>query len=87
MPNTKSAEKRARQGARRNLLNRQAKSKLKTLEAQFVKLVKEGKKEEAAKALRTVNSAFDKAAKSRAIHPRTGDRKKSRLAAQLNKAS
>jgi small subunit ribosomal protein S20 len=86
MPNTKSAEKRARQGARRNLLNRQAKSKLKTLEAHFLKLVKEGKKEEAAKVLRTVSSALDKAAKRRAIHARTGDRKKSRLATQLNSA-
>jgi small subunit ribosomal protein S20 len=85
MPNTKSAEKRARQNDRRNLRNRQVKSKLKTLEVQYLNLVKEGKKDEAAKTLRTVTSALDKAAKAGAIHARTSARKKSRLATRLNR--
>ena len=42
-----------------------------------------GKKDDAAKQLRTLSSAFDKAAKSGAVHRATADRKKSRLALRL----
>jgi small subunit ribosomal protein S20 len=45
-----------------------------------------GKKDAAAKQLRTLSSAFDKAAKSGVVHRATADRKKSRLALQLAKA-
>jgi ribosomal protein S20 len=54
MPNTKSAERRMRNSARKNL--------------------------------RTISSAFDKAAKSGTVHRATADRKKSRLALRLAKA-
>ena len=53
---------------------------MKTLESKYLGLVKEGKSEEAATALRAVSSALDKASKARIIHKGKGDRKKSRLA-------
>ena len=48
-------------------------------------LISAGKKSDAATALRTVSSAFDKAAKTGVLHRATVDRKKSRLNAQLNR--
>ena len=86
MPNTKSAERRMRNSARKNLRNRSAKSRLHTLEVGYLELLSAGKKDEAAKELRTLSSAFDKAAKSGVVHRATADRKKSRLALRLAKA-
>ncbi len=86
MPNTKSAERRMRNSARKNLHNRGIKSRLHTIEVSYLELLSAGKKEEAAKQLRTISSAFDKAAKSGAVHRATADRKKSRLAVRLAQA-
>jgi small subunit ribosomal protein S20 len=86
MPNTKSAERRMRNSARKNLHNRTIKSRLHTIEKSYLELLSEGKKDEAAKQLRTLTSAFDKAAKVGAVHRATADRKKSRLALALAKA-
>lgn len=85
MPNTKSAKRRVRSSARRQQLNQSVASRLKTLEKKFHGLVTAGKKDEATAELRTVSSALDKAAKSNVLHWATANRKKSRLAAQLNK--
>jgi small subunit ribosomal protein S20 len=79
MPNTKSAQRRMRNSARKQLHNRSIKSRLHTLENSYLELLGAGKKEDAATALRTINSAFDKAAKSGVVHRATADRKKSRL--------
>lgn len=79
MPNTKSAERRMRNSARKQLHNRSIKSRLHTLENSYLQLLGAGKKDDAAKALRTISSAFDKAAKSGVVHRATADRKKSRL--------
>jgi small subunit ribosomal protein S20 len=84
MPNTKSAERRMRNSARKHEQNRSLKSRLKTLEAKYRALLEAGKKDEAATALRAVHSAFDKAAKTGTIHRATASRKKSRLAVGLN---
>ena len=84
MPNTKSAERRMRNSARKRLQNRSIKSRLKSLERVYADAVKGGKKEEANAAYRTLSSAFDKAAKNGAIHRGKASRKKSRLAARLN---
>jgi small subunit ribosomal protein S20 len=84
MPNTKSAERRMRNSARKRDHNRGLKSRLKTLEAKYRALLASGQKETAAAAMRQLESAFDKAAKSGAVHAATASRKKSRLAAQLN---
>ena len=86
MPNTKSAERRARSSARKHEHNRAISRRLKTLESNYREALAAGKKDEAAAALRQVHSAFDKAAKSGVVHKATASRKKSRLAAGLNRA-
>ncbi len=83
MPNTKSAERRARNSARKHVRNNSVKARLKTLEKSFLGLVAAGKKDDAAKALRNVASAFDKAAKTGVVHKATVNRKKSRLTIRL----
>ena len=75
-----------RNSARKQLRNRGIKSRLHTLERGYLELLGTGKKDDAAKALRTLSSAFDKAAKSGVVHRSTADRKKSRLSLQLAKA-
>ena len=83
MPNTKSAARRVRNSARKNLQNRSVKSKLRRLEKEFRTAVTAGKKDEAAKLLPGVHSAFDKAVKTGAVPRPTANRKKSRLAVSL----
>ena len=83
MPNTKSAERRMRNSARKNVQNRRVKSRLKTLERQYEVAVEGGKKEDATKAFHAIESAFDKAAKSGVVHKSMASRKRSRLAVRL----
>ena len=83
MPNTKSAERRMRNSARKRLHNRSIKSRLKSLERAYADATKTGKKDEATAAYSKLSSAFDKAAKSGVIHKAKANRKKSRLAARL----
>ena len=83
MPNTKSAERRMRNSARKQAHNRGIHSRLHTLEKGYLQLLAAGKKDEAAKSLRTLTSAFDKAAKSGVVHRGAANRKKSRLALRL----
>ena len=85
MPNTKSAERRMRNSARKNLQNSSIKSKLRRLEKGFRLAVTEGKKEEATKLLPSVHSAYDKAVKSGVVARPTANRKKSRLALSLKR--
>jgi len=80
MPNTKSAERRMRNSSRKRLHNRSVKSRLHSLERSYLQLLGSGKKDDAAKALQNITSAFDKAAKNGVVHRATADRKKSRLA-------
>lgn len=84
MPNTKSAERRMRNSARKRLHNRSIKSSLHQLEKKYLAILASGKKTDAAESLRNVSSAFDKAAKTGVIHKSMADRKKSRLSARLN---
>ncbi len=85
MPNTKSAERRMRNSARKEVHNHAVKSRLHTLEKSYLALLTAGKKDEAAKSLQTLTSAFDKAAKFGVVHRATANRKKSRLALRLAK--
>ena len=85
MPNTKSAARRMRGNERKRVANRRVKVRLKKLQSRFAALLAAGKKDEATKALRLVNSAFGKAAKTGVVHSATASRKQSRLALQLNK--
>jgi small subunit ribosomal protein S20 len=85
MPNTKSAERRMRNSARKQINNRSTKTRLHTLEKKFAALLTDGKKEDAGKAYQAVASALDKAAKTGTLPKTRASRKKSRLALQLNK--
>jgi small subunit ribosomal protein S20 len=83
MPNTKSAERRMRNSKRKNLHNSSVKSNLRRKEKAFRAAVVAGKKDEAAKLLPGVHSAYDKAVKVGSISRPTANRKKSRLALSL----
>ena len=83
MPNTKSAERRMRNSARKNLHNRSISSNLRRVEKEFRAVIAAGKKDEAAKLLPGVHSAYDKAVKSGVVKRPTANRKKSRLALTL----
>ena len=72
-----------RNSQRKNLQNSAVKSRLRRTEKQFRATVAAGKKDEAAKLLSGVHSAFDKAVKVGAITRPTANRKKSRLALSL----
>ena len=72
-----------RNSARKNLRNRSIKSRIHTIETNYLELLSAGKKDDAAKQLRTISSAYDKAAKAGVVHRATADRKKSRLALRL----
>lgn len=85
MPNTKSADRRMRSNTRRHQHNQAIKNRLRTLEKTYVARVSEGKRAEAAAALRNLVTALDKAAKVGVIHANTVSRKKSRLALRLNR--
>ena len=83
MPNTKSAERRMRSSARKQLRNRSVKSRLKTMEKRYTAALATGKKDEAGAALREAHSTFDKAVKFGVIPRATANRKKSRLTVRL----
>lgn len=83
MPNTKSAERRARATERKRLHNRSIKSRLRKLERSYEASLKSGNKEEAVQSLRVVHSALDKAVKSGVLARPTVNRRKSRLASRL----
>ena len=87
MPNTKSAEKRARSSARKAARNQVVSSRLKTLEKKYLGLVKAGKLDEAKTALREVSSAYSKGVKGGTVKGGTADRKRSRLQLRLNAAA
>ncbi|MDB6028462.1 MAG: ribosomal protein [Verrucomicrobiales bacterium] len=74
-----------RNSARKRIQNTSTKSRLHTLEKSFATLATAGKKAEAATALKTLVSAFDKAAKTGVVPKGTSDRKKSRLTLRLSK--
>jgi small subunit ribosomal protein S20 len=87
MPNTKSAERRARNSARKSLQNHMVKSRLHNLEKKYAELLGAGKKEDAAAAFRVLSSTLDKAAKTGVIHRARANRSKSRLSVRLNAAA
>ncbi|HUA09818.1 MAG TPA: 30S ribosomal protein S20 [Candidatus Acidoferrales bacterium] len=80
MPNIKAAEKWVRQSEKRTALNKDKKTRLKTI---FKKAVTTQDAEFA----KSVESEYDKAAKSGVIHKNKAARKKSRLAKSLAKAA
>ena len=87
MPNKKSAERRVRNSARKQLVNKSVKSLLRTRERKFLTALKNGNKDEAKTALSAAISALDKAAKKGVIHWAKADHKKSRLSLRLSGAT
>jgi small subunit ribosomal protein S20 len=75
-----------RNSARKQVRNRGVKTRLRTLQKNYLSLLASGKKDEASKAYQQISSAFDKAAKTGVVHRATANRKKSRLALRLAKA-
>lgn len=87
MANTKSALKRVRQTKVRTAQNRALKSNVKTARKSALAAIESGDKTAAQTAYNKFASAADKAAKRGALHKRTADRIKGRMAARLNPAA
>ena len=83
MAKTASAAKAARSSERKRLRNRNVKTRLHTLQKQYLGLVSAGSKDQAAAALSRMVSALDKAAQGGVIHRNKAARQKSRLAVRL----
>lgn len=86
MPQTKSAKKRLRQDTIKRIRNRAGRSKLRTLVKKVRSAVEAGDLEGAQSALRETQTALDRAAVKRLIHPNAAARLKSRLSASIKKA-
>jgi small subunit ribosomal protein S20 len=80
-----SAKKRVRQNARRKLINRARKNKIKTQIKRLEQELAGGSAEAAKEQYRLVAKKLDKLASTGTTHKRTAARKKSRLAKRLNK--
>ncbi len=84
MANIRSAIKRVRQSARRNLRNRIVRSSARTFVRKARTTVAEGDTALSAEAVRVAISALDKAAQKGIIHRNAAARGKSRLMKRLN---
>lgn len=84
LPNSKSAEKRVRQTAKRSLRNRRVKSMLKTTMRRFEEALQSGDREVAQIRLLAAISQIDKAAAIGVVHKNNAARKKSRLNRMFN---
>lgn len=85
MPHMKSAFKRLRQGVKRKIRNRGAKSALKTQLKKFLATLQTGNVEAVREQFRITGKALDQAASKGIIKKGTAARYKSRLAQKLNK--
>jgi small subunit ribosomal protein S20 len=79
-----SAKKRVRQNAKRKMINRSRKSRIKTQIKRFESALASGDAKAASEQYRLTVKKLDKAAATSAMHKRTAARKKSRLAKRLN---
>ncbi|MSU40491.1 MAG: 30S ribosomal protein S20, partial [Pedosphaera sp.] len=74
-----------RKAERKKAINLPVRNKVTNLKRTFRKQQETGDKPATEKVMRELVSAIDKAAKKGLLHPRTADRRKSRLAKQLAK--
>jgi small subunit ribosomal protein S20 len=86
LPVTKSAQKRVRVTARKQLRNKSVRSLCKTNITKAEKLIRSGEREASQKAVVTAVSSLDKAAAKGVIHPNNAARRKTRLMKKLNEA-
>ncbi len=87
MPRRRTSLKRKRVDKKRYLRNLKIKQQLKKTIKKFQALLSAKNINEAKALIGKVFSQLDKAAKKRIIHPKTADRKKSRLAKRLVKTT
>ncbi len=87
MPRRKSSIKKTRADRKKHLRNLKVKRQLKATLKKFQALVSAKNIAEAKTLLKKAFSQLDKAAKKGIIHPRTANRKKSRLALRVLKAA
>ena len=86
MPNIQSAKKRVKVSEKKNLRNRIVKSGMRTSVRKFNEAVN-ADPQNANVQLSATSAVIDKAASKGVIHRNAANRKKARLAKQLNKAS
>lgn len=84
MPNIKSAKKRMRSNAKKEVVNTYITSSMRTAIKKFEKAVKEGNAEDANKNLNIAIQRIDKAKKNGLIHQNKASRLKSRLTKEKN---
>lgn len=84
MANLRSSKKDIRRTARRKERNGEDKSEIRTYARLLLKAIKAGEKTEALTLFGKLSSRLDKAAKTKLIHKKNADRKKSRMAARIN---
>lgn len=87
MPRRRTSLKRKRADKKKRLRNLRIKQQLKKTIKKFQALLSAKNINEARILSKKVFSQLDKAAKKRFIHPRTSDRRKSRLMKKLTKAA
>jgi small subunit ribosomal protein S20 len=80
MPNSTSAAKRMRQGAKRRMRNRVTKKVIKTLSKKTMTSLASKDFNQALQDLKAASSKIDKAGARRVLHPNTAARRKSKLA-------
>jgi len=87
MPRRRTSLKRNRADKKRHLHNVNIKRELKKTTKKFLELLSAKDIAEAKKLLGKIFSQLDKAAKKKILHPKTADRKKSRLAKRLPRST
>ncbi len=85
MPIKDSAKKYMKVTEKKTALNRKRKLNLRAAVKEVIELTKEGKKDDARKALVKAQKALDKAVKTGVIKKNTASRKKSRLSVSIKK--
>jgi small subunit ribosomal protein S20 len=86
LPQSKSAQKRVRVSAKRQLRNKSVRSLCKTDITKAERLIFSGELEAAKQAVAEAIISLDKAAEKGIIHPNNAARRKSRLMKKLNEA-
>ncbi len=84
MPNHKSAEKRDRQNARRNVLNTASRTRLRSNIKKIRVALAAGKKDEAQALLPAIVSVIDKSVQKGVLHKNAAARHKARLTSHVN---
>jgi small subunit ribosomal protein S20 len=84
LPNKPSAAKRVRSSQRKQQINRVHRGRARSADKRALKLIEEGRLEEAREAVRLAQAALDKAAQKGVMHKNKAARRKARLMQQLN---